>query len=981
MESYSQNALDTSPLCQPPCPVSTLEASFKLDEGYSEDTRSQDGSDIAMPMESRPADLVGLAVPAFTGIPDVILNWSESDRLGKIELFLLWSLLWRKTNDTDQEYVMNIIRTLRTPAIAALAQQLIPYLHIDPVMVLPPEITSDIFSYLSPSMLLAASTVSRSWRERTLDGRLWRQKFHAEGWTLNAKEVKEFEEGCRAPIPPRKSRSRRAEAHTEQPSQKRRARVSRTGSIARDESQRWNDQVAPVEADGDEDTIMVGSIVHETKPDRDSQSNADSTVERAQSLNRMDTSYTIHSEDEGYTNILSVEPQSYETNNMESPTDQGNLPMKESQLMAGGSSRWPRLDFHEVYKQKRKLEENWAAGRYKSFQLPHRDYPEEAHGECVYTIQYSGKYLVSGSRDRTLRIWDLETQRLIKKPLCGHTGSVLCLQFDANTEEDIIASGSSDTHVILWRFSTGEIIKKLERAHKESVLNLKFDRRFLVTCSKDKTIKIWNRQDLQPGHEDYPVRNARGGGKCPSYIVDLTGYSTLLQIQQNLSAEQMEPLPPYSLIMTLDHHGAAVNAIHILNDQLVSASGDRTIKVFDIHTGVNTAFCSGHTKGIACVQYDGKRIVSGSSDNTIRIFDPISRAEVACLTGHGHLVRTIQAAFGDPPGARDELEKEAQEVDQRYFDARRSGVLPASSITMRRTRERNAGSKRPEDIMATGAKIPPGGGGSRWGRIVSGSYDETIIIWKKDDDGRWVPGHRLRQAEALRAAGGPILAQSEINRQQQSRSHSHPQTSHPSQTRGPLPAAAAHSSQTAQPGNVQPTQSNPPTVQQLQAHASAQQIVHQAMQTGAAALQTGVQNIAAINSQFSGNGLNPAFNNALHHHSHGPQPFQLSLQQINQHLGQYFQNSQAGHPHALATLSSNIQQQQQQYAQQQVLIHGRPLPQDTTQFSQPNARVFKLQFDARRIICCSQDPKIVGWDFAAGDEQIVECSRFFGVPA
>jgi F-box and WD-40 domain protein 1/11 len=46
-----------------------------------------------------------------------------------------------------------------------------------------------------------------------------------------------------------------------------------------------------------------------------------------------------------------------------------------------------------------------------------------------------------------------------------------------------------------------------------------------------------------------------------------------------------------------------------------------------------------------------------------------------------------------------------------------------------------------------------------------------------------------------------------------------------------------------------------------------------------------------------------------------------------------------------------------------------------------NARVFKLQFDARRIICCSQDPKIVGWDFANGDAEIEEAAGFFGGPA
>jgi F-box and WD-40 domain protein 1/11 len=41
------------------------------------------------------------------------------------------------------------------------------------------------------------------------------------------------------------------------------------------------------------------------------------------------------------------------------------------------------------------------------------------------------------------------------------------------------------------------------------------------------------------------------------------------------------------------------------------------------------------------------------------------------------------------------------------------------------------------------------------------------------------------------------------------------------------------------------------------------------------------------------------------------------------------------------------------------------------------ARIYKLQFDARKIICASQDSRIVGWDFAAGDEDIMEASQFF----
>jgi F-box and WD-40 domain protein 1/11 len=67
---------------------------------------------------------------------------------------------------------------------------------------------------------------------------------------------------------------------------------------------------------------------------------------------------------------------------------------------------------------------------------------------------------------------------------------------------------------------------------------------------------------------------------------------------------------------------------------------------------------------------------------------------------------------------------------------------------------------------------------------------------------------------------------------------------------------------------------------------------------------------------------------------------------------------------------------------QQAAVH--PIPHGhghhhTAVHAQPAsmARVFKLQFDARRIICCSQTSIIVGWDFANGDQQIIEASRFF----
>ena len=660
------------------------------------------------------------------------------------------------------EFAYRVLRSLRTSSIAAIVDLLTPLLHIDPVAKLPPEITSLVFSYLPPRVLLGAASVSRAWRERALDSALWKEKYLAEGWTLEPTEIRQFEENFKIWDSHTKGKARKADSQESERFQKRRVQEAGDSQTSSGAATSGFTEAESAFAS------MSSKTKSRPEPSQDHEMHdADSALEGPNVLGQ----------------ALTTEPagdapmSSKSTSSSQEPEDPGHYSWKNSTsdgsvvrdlmlndpLVVPTSPDTARLNYHHIYKQKRRLEENWIRGKYKSFQLPHRDHAEEAHNECVYTIQYSGKYLVSGSRDKTLRIWDLDTQRLVKRPLSGHKGSVLCLQFDASPEEDIIISGSSDTNVIIWQFSTGKILRTLEKAHNESVLNLKFDHRFLVTCSKDKMIKVWNRKQLRPGHKDYPIRGMDGGAQFPSYVVDLASLPDPKDFERYLSPEQLEPIPEYSLIMRIDSHHAAVNAVHIFQDKLVSASGDRFIKVFDIHTGVSTALCSGHHKGIACVQFDGKRIVSGSSDDTIRIFDPVSQAEVACLEGHKKLVRTIQASFGDSPGTTaTELEREARQSDRAYFEALLAGKIAASAENVRRRGQRTAGVRPPHDVASRGARLPPGGGGNpRWARIVSGSYDETVIVWRKAPDGRWVEAHTLKQAEALSAAGAPLVPQSE----------------------------------------------------------------------------------------------------------------------------------------------------------------------------------------------------------------------------
>ncbi|KAI8612164.1 WD40-repeat-containing domain protein, partial [Chytriomyces sp. MP71] len=262
-----------------------------------------------------------------------------------------------------------------------------------------------------------------------------------------------------------------------------------------------------------------------------------------------------------------------------------------------GSSYDPAyIDWKHVCLQRHLLDRNWRTGTYTATEIP------TPHKEAIYCLQFDRDKIVSGSRDHTVRIHDAKTLQL-RSTLVGHIGSVLCLQFDKTS----LVTGSSDSRILIWSLpplpSAGDPSAEttpstihpthILKGHTESVLNLKFDSSRILSCSKDKTIKVWSSVDG-------------------------------------------------SLLRTLKGHRAAVNAVQFRGRLAVSASGDRTIKVWDLETGENMRTLVGHVRGIACVQFEGDLIVSGSSDKTIRIWNVHTGQHLRTLDGHMELVRTLQ---------------------------------------------------------------------------------------------------------------------------------------------------------------------------------------------------------------------------------------------------------------------------------------------------------------------------------------------------
>lgn len=93
---------------------------------------------------------------------------------------------------------------------------------------------------------------------------------------------------------------------------------------------------------------------------------------------------------------------------------------------------------------------------------------------------------VSGSRDGTLRVWNVATGQLVHL-LAGHQHSVRCVEVAGN----YIASGSYDCTCRLWDVDSGECISVLE-GHFHQIYAVAFDGKRVATGSLDSTVRIWD---------------------------------------------------------------------------------------------------------------------------------------------------------------------------------------------------------------------------------------------------------------------------------------------------------------------------------------------------------------------------------------------------------------------------------------------------------------------------------------------------------
>jgi len=119
------------------------------------------------------------------------------------------------------------------------------------------------------------------------------------------------------------------------------------------------------------------------------------------------------------------------------------------------------------------------------------------HGHFVSDVIMSsdGQYALSGSWDKTLRLWDLNTGQTTRQ-FVSHTKDVLSVAFSADNRQ--IVSGSRDKTIKLWNTLAHckHTIEKSDESHNDWVSTVRFSpssaNPVIVSAGWDKIVKVWN---------------------------------------------------------------------------------------------------------------------------------------------------------------------------------------------------------------------------------------------------------------------------------------------------------------------------------------------------------------------------------------------------------------------------------------------------------------------------------------------------------
>jgi|WetSurMetagenome_2_1015567.scaffolds.fasta_scaffold00014_91 WD40 repeat protein len=247
----------------------------------------------------------------------------------------------------------------------------------------------------------------------------------------------------------------------------------------------------------------------------------------------------------------------------------------------------------------------------------------------VISINFSpsGKLILTGSSDRTARLWDTDGKCI--QVFSGHILPVLATAF--SPDENTFLTTSSDLTAKLWDLG-GNCILTL-KGHKMAVNSAAFspDGNFLLTGSDDSTAILWD-------HKGTVVQKFSGHSGGVRVVAFSPDGETILTGSNDQTARLWDLKG--NTLQSFEGHTGIVKCVSFSHDGkfILTGSGDKTARLWDMNGNTIQVF-KGHLEAVNSIYFshDGKNILTFSAEGISRLWD-ISECIYKNFSGHNNIV-------------------------------------------------------------------------------------------------------------------------------------------------------------------------------------------------------------------------------------------------------------------------------------------------------------------------------------------------------
>ncbi|KIJ64712.1 hypothetical protein HYDPIDRAFT_28079 [Hydnomerulius pinastri MD-312] len=250
----------------------------------------------------------------------------------------------------------------------------------------------------------------------------------------------------------------------------------------------------------------------------------------------------------------------------------------------------------------------------------------EGHENWVTCVAFfkDEQRLVTGSDDKTVRVWNREMGAQIGDALQAHTSIVYAV--DVSGDGRTIASSSMDQTVRIWDAETEELLHTLF-GHQDMVgsVHISPDSKRVASGSDDGTLRVW---DIENGDLAFNFKPIKCNGQ-----VDCVRYSPSGdRIASAANSIQIWNADTADHILSIELQGGAVSLAWSLNGEQLIGGGCGNIIIFDTSSGQQIRTWKAHDSWITSFSLspNGIHLATCSTDEkTAFVFDITTGEQIA----------------------------------------------------------------------------------------------------------------------------------------------------------------------------------------------------------------------------------------------------------------------------------------------------------------------------------------------------------------